>query len=76
MRKPNGMGIHTSVLLANPISKPQSYSKRIAGKEEILFLYLEDLDATVFRIVFVKHFPKNASTCLLSFVIFSKGLRE
>ena len=50
MRKPNGMGIHTSVLLANPISKPQSYLKRIAGKEEILFLYLEDLDATVFRV--------------------------
>lgn len=75
MRKPNEMGIHTSVLLANPISKPQSYSKRIPGKEEILF-YLEDLDATVSRIVFVKHFPKNASTCLLSFVIFSKGLRE
>lgn len=49
MRKPNGMDMYTSVLLANPITKPQSYSKRIAGKEEILFLYLEDLDATVSR---------------------------
>ena len=49
MRKPNGMDMYTFVLLANPIAKPQSYSKRIAGKEEILFLYLEDLDATVSR---------------------------